>query len=69
MRQDHLSLERQTDAHGRVTGAAALGSKIGGRIDGAILSRLTYEAERSRELGAADRSSIYGGFHVYVVNA
>ena len=48
---------------------AASESVLPGRIDGAILSRLTYEAERSRELGAADRSSIYGGFHVYVVNA
>jgi S-adenosylmethionine-diacylglycerol 3-amino-3-carboxypropyl transferase len=48
---------------------AASESVLPGRIDEAILSRLTYQAERSRELGAADRSSIYGGFHVYVVNA
>ena len=47
---------------------AASESVLPGRIDEAILSRLTYEAERSRKLGAADRSSIYGGFHVYVVN-
>lgn len=37
VRQDHLILERQTDEHGRVTGAAALGSKIGGRIDDAYV--------------------------------
>ncbi len=37
VRQDHLILERQTDEHGRVTGAAALGSKIGGRIDDALV--------------------------------
>jgi S-adenosylmethionine-diacylglycerol 3-amino-3-carboxypropyl transferase len=47
---------------------AATESVLPGRVDETILSRLAYAAERSRELGAADRSSIYGGFHVYVVN-
>jgi S-adenosylmethionine-diacylglycerol 3-amino-3-carboxypropyl transferase len=47
---------------------AATESVLPGRVDETILSRLFYEAERSRVLGAADRSSIYGGFHVYVVN-
>jgi S-adenosylmethionine-diacylglycerol 3-amino-3-carboxypropyl transferase len=47
---------------------AAAESVLPGRVDESILSRLTYEAARSRELGAADRSSIYGGFHIYVFN-
>jgi S-adenosylmethionine-diacylglycerol 3-amino-3-carboxypropyl transferase len=37
-----------------------------GRVPEDILSRFTFEAERARELGARDRSSIYGAFHLYV---
>jgi uracil phosphoribosyltransferase len=37
VRQDHLSLGRQVDAEGRVTGAALGAAKIGGPIDGAFL--------------------------------
>jgi uracil phosphoribosyltransferase len=37
VRQDHLSLGRQVDAEGRVTGAALGAAKIGGPIDGAVL--------------------------------
>lgn len=37
VRQDHLSLGRQTDHAGRVTGAALGAAKIGGSIDDAIL--------------------------------
>ena len=37
-----------------------------GRVPADILDRFTYDAARSRELGARDRSSIYGGFHLYV---
>jgi uracil phosphoribosyltransferase len=37
VRQDHLILERQVDAEGRVTGAALHGSKIGGSVDDAIV--------------------------------
>jgi uracil phosphoribosyltransferase len=37
VRQDHLSLGRQVDADGRVTGAALGAAKIGGPIDGAVL--------------------------------
>lgn len=33
----------------------------------ALLDRWRYEAETSRELGLKDRSSIYGGFHVYTL--
>jgi S-adenosylmethionine-diacylglycerol 3-amino-3-carboxypropyl transferase len=36
-----------------------------GRVDEAVLSRWSYDADRSRELTAQDRSAIYGGFHLY----
>lgn len=37
VRQDHVFMNRKTDAKGRVVGVDLSGSKIGGRIDGAIL--------------------------------
>ena len=36
-----------------------------GRVDAGVLASWMYLAERSRELAARDRSSIYGGFHIY----
>jgi S-adenosylmethionine-diacylglycerol 3-amino-3-carboxypropyl transferase len=36
-----------------------------GRVSPDVLEAWRYEAERSRELGAQDRSSIYGAFHLY----
>jgi len=36
-----------------------------GRVPDAILSRFAYDEQRCRELTAKDRSSIYGGFHLY----
>ena len=38
-----------------------------GRVPAAILDQWRYDEARSRELGAQDRSSIYGGFHLYVL--
>ncbi len=37
-----------------------------GRVADEILGAFDYDAARSRELGARDRSSIYGAFHLYV---
>jgi len=37
-----------------------------GRIPDAVLERFTYDPEESREWTRRDRSSIYGGFHLYV---
>jgi uracil phosphoribosyltransferase len=37
VRQDHLSLARETDAAGKVTGAALGSAKIGGGVDGAFM--------------------------------
>jgi S-adenosylmethionine-diacylglycerol 3-amino-3-carboxypropyl transferase len=38
-----------------------------GRVPEGLLSRWTYETERSREFGRQDRSSIYGAFHLYTL--
>src|SRR5262245_21224631 len=44
---------------------AGVASILPGRLAPALLDRWHYEADRSRELGLMDRSSIYGGFHLY----
>ncbi len=44
---------------------AAEPSLLPGRLDDEILSRWHYHAARSAQLHARDRSSIYGGFHLY----
>lgn len=36
-----------------------------GRVDNGLLDQWTYQADRSAELFARDRSAIYGGFHLY----
>jgi S-adenosylmethionine-diacylglycerol 3-amino-3-carboxypropyl transferase len=41
-------------------------SILPGRVPDSILSKFTYNAEKCRALTAKDRSSIYGGFHLYV---
>ena len=46
---------------------AAQPSLLPGRLDETLLQRWHYEADRSRALGARDRSAIYGGFHLYVL--
>ena len=38
-----------------------------GRVPAEILGRWRYDKEASREFGRQDRSSIYGGFHLYVL--
>jgi S-adenosylmethionine-diacylglycerol 3-amino-3-carboxypropyl transferase len=43
-------------------------SILPGRIPDAILARFDYDRERCRSLSAKDRSSIYGGFHHYVLS-
>ncbi|MDJ0643584.1 MAG: DUF3419 family protein [Erythrobacter sp.] len=44
---------------------AAEPSLLPGRLDDAILSRWTYLEDQSADLTARDRSSIYGGVHLY----
>ncbi len=38
-----------------------------GRVPATILSRWRYDVEASRDVGRQDRSSIYGGFHLYAL--
>lgn len=47
---------------------AAEPTLLPGRVADATLNRWTYEEEESLRLGRKDRSSIYGGFHLYVFN-
>ena len=44
---------------------AGVSSILPGRLAPALLDRWHYEEGRSQELAAMDRSSIYGGFHLY----
>jgi S-adenosylmethionine-diacylglycerol 3-amino-3-carboxypropyl transferase len=44
---------------------AAVESPLEEKVDATVLERWTYHRERSRQLGANDRSAIYGGFHMY----
>ncbi|AKI00068.1 S-adenosylmethionine:diacylglycerol 3-amino-3-carboxypropyl transferase [Hoeflea sp. IMCC20628] len=45
---------------------AAAHSPLPGRVPDGILTKWDYRIEQSRELGARDRSAIYGGFHLHV---
>jgi len=47
---------------------AAEPTLLPGRVAGATLDQWNYEEEDSLRLGEKDRSSIYGGFHLYVFN-
>jgi S-adenosylmethionine-diacylglycerol 3-amino-3-carboxypropyl transferase len=44
---------------------AGIDSILPGRVPEDILARWSYDAERCREFTRRDRSSIYGGFHLY----
>ncbi len=48
----------------RTAGEATI---LPGRVPENILSRWRYAAEISRELTQKDRSAIYGGFHLYIL--
>ena len=47
---------------------AAEPSLLPGRVDDAVLDRWRYQAEQSRALTQRDRSAIYGGFHLYILD-
>jgi len=46
---------------------AGVDSILPGRVPDAILDRFHYDPVESKALGDQDRSSIYGGFHLYVL--
>jgi S-adenosylmethionine-diacylglycerol 3-amino-3-carboxypropyl transferase len=41
-------------------------SILPGRLSDALLANWTYDADKSAEVHAKDRSAIYGGFHLYI---
>ncbi|GAB4348611.1 MAG: DUF3419 family protein [Oricola sp.] len=47
---------------------AGIPTILPGRVDEAILKRWTYHEERSKAWTRADRSAIYGGFHLYTLD-
>lgn len=74
--QDWMTDEQLNDLWGEITRTARPGARVifrtaaepsllPGRVSADILDRWHYEAERSLDWTARDRSSIYGGFHLY----
>ncbi|MBX9911798.1 MAG: DUF3419 family protein [Beijerinckiaceae bacterium] len=76
--QDWMNDADLTGLWAQITRTAKLGARVifrtaaderllPGRVPTAILDQWRYDDVRSRELAAQDRSSIYGGFHLYVL--
>jgi S-adenosylmethionine-diacylglycerol 3-amino-3-carboxypropyl transferase len=74
--QDWMNDAQLTDLWTEITRTARPGARVifrtaaderllPGRIPDAVLNAWDHEAERSRDLGRRDRSSIYGAFHLY----
>jgi S-adenosylmethionine-diacylglycerol 3-amino-3-carboxypropyl transferase len=74
--QDWMSDQQLNALWSAITRAAAPGARVifrtagrdtilPGRVDQGLLSKWTYQEKQSSDLHAQDRSSIYGGFHVY----
>ena len=74
--QDWMNNAQLDDLWGKITRASRPGARVlfrtaaepsllPGRLDDAILGRWRYLAETSADLTRRDRSSIYGGVHVY----
>lgn len=77
--QDWMTDEQLNAVWSAITRAAAPGARVifrtagedtilPGRVRAETLSQWSYLDALARELGAKDRSSIYGGFHVYQLN-
>jgi S-adenosylmethionine-diacylglycerol 3-amino-3-carboxypropyl transferase len=74
--QDWMTEDSLNDLWGEIVRTARPGARVifrtageetilPGRVSDSILAQFTYDAERCRALSAKDRSSIYGGFHLY----
>jgi S-adenosylmethionine-diacylglycerol 3-amino-3-carboxypropyl transferase len=74
--QDWMTGEQLNDLWREITRTARRGARVifrtaaepsplPGRVDDAVFGRWAYEAEASRALAGEDRSSAYGGFHLY----
>jgi S-adenosylmethionine-diacylglycerol 3-amino-3-carboxypropyl transferase len=77
--QDWMNSHQLTELWRQIDRAAAPGARVifrtaadarllPGRVPEVILARWAYDEARSRDLNARDRSSIYGGFHLYTRN-
>jgi S-adenosylmethionine-diacylglycerol 3-amino-3-carboxypropyl transferase len=78
--QDWMTDEQLTDLWTEILRTARPGCRVifrtagedsilPGRVPQSILGRFSYDVARCRELSARDRSSIYGGFHLYTLGA
>jgi S-adenosylmethionine-diacylglycerol 3-amino-3-carboxypropyl transferase len=78
--QDWMNDRQLTDLWRQIDRSAAPGARVifrtaaderllPGRIPNEILGAWTYHEEKSRALNDRDRSSIYGGFHLYTRDA
>jgi S-adenosylmethionine-diacylglycerol 3-amino-3-carboxypropyl transferase len=78
--QDWMSVQQLTDLWREIHRSAAPGARVifrtaaderllPGRIPKEILDAWTYHEAQSKALNARDRSSIYGGFHLYTLAA
>ena len=78
--QDWMSDQQLTDLWREINRSAAPGARVvfrtaaderllPGRIPDEILGAWTYHQAQSRALNDRDRSSIYGGFHLYTLDA
>lgn len=76
--QDWMNDKQLNELWHEITRTAAAGARVifrtaaeptilPGRIDDALLARWDYREEQSLDLHARDRSSIYGGFHLYLL--
>ena len=76
--QDWMTDAQLTELWGQITRTARPGARVlfrtaaapsllPGRVPDAILDRWDYRAEESRDFTRRDRSSIYGGVHLYVL--
>ena len=76
--QDWMTDDQLTDLWTQIARSAAPGARVifrtagedtilPGRVPDAILSRFDYDAETGRKWTQRDRSSIYGGFHLYTL--
>jgi len=74
--QDWMTDEQLNDLWEQIARTSSIGARVifrtageetilPGRVPDEILAQFDYDADRCREMTARDRSSIYGGFHVY----
>jgi S-adenosylmethionine-diacylglycerol 3-amino-3-carboxypropyl transferase len=77
--QDWMSTQQLAELWHEIGRSAAAGARVifrtaaderllPGRVPNESLAAWTYHEARSRALNARDRSSIYGGFHLYTLN-